>query len=521
MNLTEAPHPATATASPGLHHLTAIASSASENHRFYTEVLGLRLVKKTVNFDDPHTYHLYYGDEVGSPGTILTFFPWEDLSPGRAGAGSVTSLAFEIPEGSASWWTAHLARHDLRPEAEVRFGQKTLVFSDPDGLGLALVETPASQSQPWGQGTVPALHAIRRFHSATLSYRKVGEVAQLLQGPFGLEEAGQEGARTRYAFTSEGASGYLDLVMDPSLPPGRQGTGTVHHLALRARDDQHERELREHLTRFHPTPVIDRQYFHSVYFREPGGVLFEIATDQPGFSVDEPLEALGQSLLLPPQHEALRAQLERTLPRLDSCLTFRHRWEEAKHSTGRTLFAFHGTGGNENDLLPFVRQLDAQSAILSPRGKVLENGMPRFFRRLREGLFDEEDLIARTDELAAFLRQAAREYPVEGKRLAIGYSNGANIAASLLLQQPDTLDGAILLRAMLPREVASLPDLSGKTVLLLTGESDSLIPRASSLRLLELLEEAGAEVAHHDLPTGHSLVPEDLTLSKTWLQENA
>jgi len=306
----------------GIHHVTAISGPARRNLAFYTEVLGLRLVKKTVNFDDPGTYHFYFGDAAGSPGTILTFFPWEHAAPGRLGIGQTQETVFRVPEGSLGWWTHRLVEKGVPHETiEKRFGESVLAFRDPDGMRLALACVPGSGSEPaWTGGSVTAEHAIRGFHGVSLLVEKGEATGAILTDVFGFEVTGTEGPVTRYRVPGNPVGGIIDIRAAGGFLPGREGAGSVHHIAFRAADDAVQAAMVERLRTQHGQRVTeqrDRNYFRSVYFREPGGVLFEIATDVPGFAVDEPAETLGEALKLPPQYEAQRARIEAVLPALD------------------------------------------------------------------------------------------------------------------------------------------------------------------------------------------------------------
>jgi len=306
----------------GIHHVTAIAGPARRNLDFYTRVLGLRLVKKTVNFDDPGTYHLYYGDETGQPGTILTFFPWEHVAPGRVGIGQTQETAFRVPLGSIDYWTQRFIENGVVHQAPVkRFGETVLAFADPDGMSLALVGVAGAENEPaWTGAGVPAEHAIRGFHSITLLLRDAAPTGALLTDVFGFAEAGREGALVRFQ-TEGGAGSIVQIRAVGDFLPGRQGGGSVHHVAFRAADDAAEFAMRQKLAGnhgIHTTEQVDRNYFRSLYFREPGGVLFEIATDIPGFAADEPTASLGQALKLPAQYELRRKEIEAVLPSLEA-----------------------------------------------------------------------------------------------------------------------------------------------------------------------------------------------------------
>jgi glyoxalase family protein len=304
----------------GIHHVTAIAGEARRNFEFYTRTLGLRFVKKTVNFDDPGTYHFYYGNESGDPGTILTFFPWQHVAPGRAGVGQTQETAFRVPETAIGYWTHRFIEKGVLHEAPVkRFGRTVLTFRDPDGMGLALVGIPGAEVEPaWIGGNVPAECAIRGFEGVTLMLDDIAPAAAILTDVLGFREVGRDDTVVRYS--GQAARGALvDLRAAPGFLPGRMGGGSVHHVAFRAASDESQAEMVQRLLENHglrTTEQKDRNYFRSVYFREPGGILFEIATDDPGFAADEPLAALGQSLKLPEFLEPRRGQIEAMLPDL-------------------------------------------------------------------------------------------------------------------------------------------------------------------------------------------------------------
>lgn len=302
----------------GIHHVTAIAGKAQRNLDFYTRTLGLRLVKKTVNFDDPGAYHFYYGDEAGSPGTILTFFPWENAAPGRAGIGELQETVFRVPQGAIGYWTQRLTPHGVeRAEA---FGETLLRFRDPDGMRLALVGLPGIEAEAaWSADGIPAEVAIRGFHSVRLMLDRTEATGAILADVFGFAEAGREGDTVRYRAEGTALGGIVDLQGVGGFLPARLGRGSVHHLAFRAADDAAEMEMARRLVENHgirTTEQKDRDYFRSVYFREPGGVLFEIATDIPGFAVDEAPDALGTGLQLPAFLRPHRAAIEAALPAL-------------------------------------------------------------------------------------------------------------------------------------------------------------------------------------------------------------
>lgn len=304
---------------PGLHHVTAIASDPQRNLDFYAGVLGLRFVKRTVNFDDPGTYHFYLGDARGTPGTIMTFFAWPGARRGIRGTGQVDAVAFAIPKNSINYWLERLRQEHVPAEkTSPRFDEELIRFIDPDGLLIELIESAAPPNvAQWHDGSVPPEHSIRGFHSVSAALEGYERTAKLLTESFGYRLVNESNNRFRFASQNQTAAGReIDLICIPDAHPGRVAAGSVHHIAFRARDGREQRQWREYLVSlgYNVTPVIDRIYFHSIYFREPDGILFEIATDPPGFALDEDWNQLGESLRLPPWLESSRAQIEKVLP---------------------------------------------------------------------------------------------------------------------------------------------------------------------------------------------------------------
>lgn len=539
----------------GLHHVTAIASDPQRNLDFYGGVLGLRLVKRTVNFDDPQTYHFYFGDEVGTPGSILTFFPWPGARQGRAGAGQVAVTSFAILPSAVGFWVERLLRHGVEYQQPVKRGggphvEQVMAFRDRDGLMLELVASAGAEARPaWGGAPgIAKENAIHGVHGVTMWIDKPEGTERVLVDVLGFRPVREEGTTHRFA-VGDGLPGTIvDVRAVGGFGVGSGGAGTVHHVAFATKDDHTELALRERVleARLSPTAVIDRNYFHSVYFREPGHVLFELATVTPGFAIDEPVERLGERLMLPAQFESQRAEIEAVLPRIHlpvsdaaatafaevtgpedvsgDALGFVHHYvppsTEAQIAGGTTLLLLHGTGGDEQDLLPLGRALLPGAAMLSPRGKVLERGAPRFFRRLAEGVFDQEDLLHRTHELARFVSAAATNYELDTDGIvAVGFSNGANIAASLLLRTPGVLRGAILLSPMLPFEPETLPDLHGTAVFIGAGRTDPIAPAEQAERLAEVLRAAGADVTLHWTPGGHGITKGEVDAAREWISQ--
>jgi glyoxalase family protein len=332
----------------GIHHVTAIASNPQKIIDFYTQILGLRLVKLTVNFDDPTTYHLYFGDEIGRPGTILTFFPWPDAPKGRRGTGQVITISFLIPVNSTSYWTDRLKNQKIHFQGPIRrFGdnEEVLTLYDPDGLELELVAHKSADNRTlnvWKEGPIPIEHAIRGFYSVTLSEEGYERTASVLTDELGFRFIGQDGSRFRYqaadttiattttrtldkdesnnqhSYQGSNNNNIVDVLCLPYTQQGFIGVGTVHHVAWRTPTDKQQKLLRNKIVKagLNATPVIDRMYFHSVYFREPGGILFEVATNPPGFTIDEKEDELGTHLMLPKWLEPVRKDLEKVLPKV-------------------------------------------------------------------------------------------------------------------------------------------------------------------------------------------------------------
>ena len=336
----------------GIHHITAIARNPQRNIDFYSGLMGLRLVKLTVNFDDPTTYHLYYGNSLGHPGTILTFFPWSEAPTGYRGTGQVSAISFLIPTGSMAYWIDRLKSHGISfVGPSERFGDEFVSFHDPDGLMLELISPSSTDSQgqtlqleqtdnnTWKENPIGKEYAIRGFHSATLSEEGYERTASLLSDTLGFKQIAKDNKEGRFRFriirknnsnqeedtdttqssssSSSSIGSFVDIVCQPEISRGYVGIGTVHHIAWRAANENHQLDLRKRIVeqaKLNPTPVIDRTSFHSIYFREPGGILFEIATDPPGFAIDERAEDLGKQLKLPQWLEPVRAKLEQLLP---------------------------------------------------------------------------------------------------------------------------------------------------------------------------------------------------------------
>lgn len=426
--------------------------------------------------------------------------------------------------------------------------EKVLSFADPDGLMLELVGHPASaDGAPWdGVPDIPQEHAIRGLHSVTL-WAKEGEATeQVLTGVLGFRELAEDASTRRYGVGDALPGRLLNLRSIGGFGEARGGAGTVHHVAFGVTDANEQVTLRGDVLSggLHPTEVLDRKYFQSVYFREPGGVLFELATLGPGFAVDEAPEQLGSQLTLPDRLEPERATIEANLPPIHlpstqrgesvfeqssgpedvsgDALGYIHKYVPPQAGPalagGTTLLLLHGTGGDENDLVPLGRALLPGAGLLGVRGNVSERGAARFFRRLAEGVFDLEDLARRTAELADFIESASRAYHLDRDRIiAVGFSNGANIAASLLLREANVLRRAILFSPMMPFEPERLPVLDGTAVFIAAGRSDPIVPTEQVMRLSDALEQAGARVTLHWQQGGHTIARNAVEAAAAWI----
>lgn len=303
----------------GLHHITAIAGDAQRNYDFYTKTLGLRLVKKTVNFDDPQTYHFYFGDEVGSPGTILTFFPWANVRQGKNGSGMATEIGYSVPAGSLNFWKTRFEKLNIIYDFSERFGEKLLTFQDPDGLWLSLIEANHNDGRKgFETAETKSDVALKGFHTVTLTLNNIKATADILTEVFGYKQTAQEDNLYRYKTDAVENAAMVDLLEMPEAQRGLNAGGTNHHVAFRVKDEETLMAFREKIVArgLQITEKINRDYFFSLYFREPGGVLFEIATDNPGFATDETVENLGSSLQLPDRYKAMRERIEKGLPKL-------------------------------------------------------------------------------------------------------------------------------------------------------------------------------------------------------------
>ncbi len=492
-------------------------------------------MKKTVNFDDPSTYHLYYGNDQGVPGTLLTFFCWPQGNKGLQGVGQIFSVAFSVPKASLGYWIERCLEHHIKYEPPLqKFGDSVLLFHDPDGLIIELVA--AEDDRPGiTHDSIPEEHSIRGLHNVTLCVESISELEDTLE----LRLIEMDNRVTRLAM-DDGIKATLGNIIDvrvvPDLWASRMGTGTIHHVALQTTfADQMYWLDTVRKAGFQASPVLDRKYFQSIYIRDTSGILFEIATNGPGFEVDEPMSELGQNLCLPEELESQRKAIEVLLPPLSAKKvqknsggipsriepSFLHVFRPGNNELP-TLLLLHGSGGTEMDLLAFGALIAGGGADLSARGKSEEYGVTRFFKQPQNGVFDQNDILVRSTELSAFVHSAAKVYDFDANFvLAVGYSNGANIASSMLLLDTYPLCGAILLRPMpvLDEEsLSNLPDLSGIPVLILAGKNDPIVTPEQTDELAAVLTKAGAVVTRYVQDAGHELTEEDTSVARAWVQ---
>ncbi|SMB91749.1 VOC family protein [Deinococcus hopiensis] len=536
----------------GLHHVTVMAADPQRNIDFYSQTLGQRLVKVTVNFDDPGTYHFYYGDLTGQPGTIMTHFPWVGARRGVRGNGEVVATAYSAPRGSGAYWQARLTEHGFAPQGGERFGHPVLTFEDPDGTWVELVFEDGAEVQPWPASPVPAEHALRGFHSVTAWVRDTGSVRDLLVGHLGFTEVGSEadpeGTRTRFQGSGDGVGLFVDVVERPGKPRGQFGAGSVHHVALRTRGDAEQEAYLTALTAagHHPTPVQDRQYFHSIYFREPNGVLFEIATDAPGFADDEPVEELGRHLKLPEWFESRRATIEAHVPRIVSReygVTIGTREPEdavatpsgstaagpasneniqvyaAGRSPGQARVAMvllHGRGGTAGDILSLEKELNLSAfAYLAPQAPGNSWYPQSFLAPVEHNQPQLNEALATVELLLNELE--AQGIPSENVVLG-GFSQGACLALEYASRSGRRLGGVAALSGALITLDGTAP-LEGLPIFMGVAPDDAHIPLVRFRASAEHLRQRGARVQSEVYPgLGHSIGREEVDAVRAMMQ---
>ncbi|MFS4438146.1 VOC family protein [Paracoccaceae bacterium GXU_MW_L88] len=500
----------------GIHHVTAMTRKVQANVDFYVGFLGLRLVKQTGGFEDADQLHLIYGDALGSPGSLLTFLVWEDGGQGRVGHGQVGEIALAVPKDSVGEWMTRAMRAGIRVDGPRKeLGETVLRLKDPDGIIVKLVGSDRVATAPLDDPIAPT-----GVHAVTLFTENAAATADFLTG-FGYRKGPVEGAIQRM----ESDTDVVDVRDAKGFFEGVPGTGTIDHVAFRAADVDAVRAKKLELARAaEPTNVHDRKYFLSLYVREPAGILFEYATDAPGVTVDEPADALGQTLMIPPGDEARAEDLRVLLPQFAlpgeertvmRDLPFVHRFHTPETPDGSVIILLHGTGGNESDLMPLAARINPNATLLGVRGRSTEEGILRYFRRITATSFDQEDIRSEARAFEAFLKGAVEAYDLDPEKITVlGYSNGANFAAAVMALSPGLIRRAVLMRPMAALEDLPEVDLSGTKVLTLSGESDPY--GAYAPRLVAWLNETGADLDAQTLPTGHGLTAEDLERAQNW-----
>lgn len=508
----------------GIHHITLITRKVQANVDFYVGFLGLRLVKRTGGYEDATQLHLFYGDRIGSPGSLITFLVWEDGAQGRAGHGQVSDFALAIDPASLGFWLERALRfHVAASGPTTEFGETVLRLRDPDGVTVKLVGAPLPANDRWATPDIPAEHAIRRIRGATILSAAPDETAAFITRHFGWRHAAREGAVERLVSQADDV---IDIRDAHGFWPGQPGTGVADHIALRSPDVASLRQVEQGLARLNssPTNVHDRNYFTSLYVREPAGTLLELATDGPGFTIDEPVESLGGRLFMPPQDRARAHDLETMLPQFSAPgearviyrdLPFVHRFNSPDAPDGSTIMLLHGTGGNEADLMPLARRIAPESTLLGVRGRSTEEGILRWFRRLSPASFDQADIRFEAEAFAAFIEEAVKAYGLATDRLTfLGYSNGANLLAAMMLLHPGQVTRAILLRPAMVLDQAPAADLTQLRALTMSGRTDPYRALAPALELA--LREGGADVDARIIEAGHELTDEDRELAAAW-----
>ncbi|MGO4436711.1 VOC family protein [Rhizobium sp. RAF56] len=510
----------------GIHHITLITRKVQANVDFYAGFLGLRLVKRTGGFEDAVQLHLFYGDAVGSPGSLVTFLVWEDGSPGRPGLGQVGEISLAVEPTEIGFWLTRALRHGLRPEGPmVEFGEPVLRLKDPDGVIVKLVGTPALEAAvPWAAADIPAEAAIRRIRGATLFAETPAETQAMLERHFGYRATAKAGTISR--LTSE-TGDIVDVRDAGGFWSSAPGTGTVDHVAFRAKDDAEIEAVRTALQAdgSWPTATHDRKYFRSLYVREPGRILFELATDAPGMLIDEDEATLGTRLFVPPAVTERSDELTVMMPQFSMPgeprviyrdLPFVHRFYTPDDPDGSVLILLHGSGANETTLLPLAHRAAPRATLLAVRGRATEEGLPRWFKRLTPFSFDQADIVKEAEAFDAFVAGAIAAYDLDPARIAfLGYSNGANLLNAMMALHPHVIRRAILLRSMPVYDEPPKADMSDVQVLIVAGETDDYGRYARPLA--DWLTSKGATVELATVPHGHELTDDDVELIGNWL----
>jgi len=512
----------------GLHHITAITRKIQANVDFYVGFLGLRLVKRTAGFEDAQQLHLFYGDGAASPGSLVTFLAWEDGALGRVGHGAPSEISFAIAPEAIGFWLTRALQFNVKLSGPAQeFGEPVLRLTDPDGIIVKLVGVEDVTPWVWWErGGISEADAIRRLRGATILSEKPDETANFLTRHMGLRLGAKEGTIQRLV---SDAMDIVDVRDAGGFWTAAPGTGAIDHIALRAPDRAmveaaHAGLLAENAGEMN---MHDRQYFYSLYVREPGGTLIELASDGPGFATDEPPETLGTQLFIPKHfkqdHDVLRVMLpqfglpgeERVIYR---DLPFVHRIHMPQEWDGSTLVLLHGTGGNEATMLPFGRNTKPNAMLIGVRGRSNDEGHPRYFRRFNETTFDQKEIVSEAEAFASFVEELGPAYGVDPARTAfVGWSNGGNMIGAVMQLHPGVIRKAVVLRSMNCLEDKPSVDLSGAQVLSLSATDDFY--GSLAVELEDRLRDAGAEVTTRKLEANHGIGQEDETIAREWLIE--
>lgn len=503
----------------GIHHVTGITRRVQANVDFYAGFLGLRLVKRTGGFEDAEQLHLFYGDALGSPGSLVTFLVWEDGARGRVGHGQVAEIALAVPPDSIGDWLTRAMTAYVPVEGPLRErGETVLRLKDPDGVIVKLVGADLPATAPLPDPIAPT-----RLRGVTILTEQPAATRDFLTR-FGYRPGTAEGAVQRMASDTD----VVDIRDATGFFPGIPGTGILDHVAFRAPDADALRRMRLALQDTDATSVHDRKYFLSLYVREPAGTLLEYATDAPGFTLDETPEDLGRTLFVPPDDAARADDLRVILPQFAlpgeerspmRDLHFIHRFHRPEDPDGSTIVLLHGTGGNETDLMPLAHRIAPRATLLGVRGRSTEEGINRWFRRYDAVTYDQADVRAEAEAFAGFIDEAARAYGLDPEALVyLGYSNGANLLGAVLQLHPGLIGRAVLIRAVQVLEAPPALDaqaLAGSRVLMLTGARDPFARMAPALE--RALQGGGAALEARTVDAGHELRPEDVSLAGEWL----
>lgn len=503
----------------GIHHITGITANVQANVDFYAGFLGLRLVKRTGGFEDAEQLHLFYGDAAGAPGSLVSFLVWEAAGRGRVGHGQVAEIAFSVPPTSIGDWLTRAMDARVPVEGPSReFGLSVLRLKDPDGLIVKLVGLDLRATAPLPDPIAPT-----RIHGVTLLSERPDETAEFL-ARFGYHLAKTENAVQRLISDCD----VVDVRNASGFVPSILGAGILDHVAFRAKDAGAVQQMRLNLMGVSGiTNVHDRKYFLSLYVREPAGTLIEYASDGPGFTVDEPLALLGETLFIPQQDAARAEEIKLMLPQFAlpgkerfpmRDLPFVHRFHRPDDPDGSTIVHLHGTGGNEADLMPLAHRINPRATLLGVRGRSTEEGINRWFRRFDAVTYDQADLRAEAEAFAAFVEGAIRGYGLNVEKISfLGYSNGANLLGAVLQLHPQAVRRAVLLRPVQALEDAPKVDLAGAKVLMLNGATDPFGRMAPALE--QALIAGGTDLENHTLSAGHDLTPEDIVQAKSWFSK--